>query len=1172
MRFYGIHLIFILLMIVNNLTIGQSHIKVNHIFLSKKESENKVYSIIQDSKGFMWFGTVSGLFKYDGYKFYQYLNDPKDSTSISNNYVLSLLEDNNGNIWCGTYSGLNKLDPRLNQFTCYKNNPEDSTSISNNYVWSIAQDNKGYLWLGTYSGLNRMDIKSGKFIHYRNNPNDINSLSNDYVWTIHIDKKETIWVGTYDGLNAFNPEKNAFTIYKSLADDPFSLSNNDVRAIYEDNEGNLWIGTYGGLNKFNPLHNKFYRYKNEPGNPNSLCNNSVRTIIKDSKGNLWVGTSGGINIYNIQDNKFTHLIHNPDNPNSISNNDILSIFYDKYGTIWIGTANSLDKYDENLIKFDHFYRNEKETYTLSNNNIRCIYKDKTGNVYVGTADGLNIINTRTRKSILWGGSDFKKNLQLSNNYILSICEYEPGIFYLGTYGGGINKINYEQQKVDWIMNNPNNNNSLSNDKVWSLYKDKEGNLWVGTYGGLNKFNPKTNTFKLYYHDPNDSSSISNNYVLSIIESHDGFLWIGTDDGLNKFNTQTEKFICYKHNPEKQNSISNNTIWCITEDKKHILWIGTYGGGLNEYNPKTDSFQHYSTKNILPDDIIYGILEDDDGNLWMSSTKGIFKFFPQRNQQNKAHCRMYDISDGLQDKEFNGGAFFKSEDGELFFGGINGFNAFYPINVKDNNIPPDVAIIGFQIFNKEVQILKENNDNIKNKIIRKNGIYYMNQHITYAKEIVLSYRENVISFDFAALHFAQPDKNKFAYKMENFDEQWTYVDNKRYANYTNLDPGRYIFRVKACNSDGVWNEEGASLVLIIKPPFWKTWWFRSLLILVFLAGIFVIIKMREQKIQRQKKILEERVAQRTSEIQKQKEQIEAQRDEIAAQRDYLENLNKELEQQKEEITTQRDEIESKRDEIAYKNKNITASIRYAQKIQRAILPHEEFIDRLFPEHFIIYRPKDIVSGDFYWFEEKGNTIFFAVIDCTGHGVPGAFMSIISNNLINQTVNEFEIYEPAEILNYLHAAINQALFQTNEKNYLNDGMDISLCAFHKKEMYIEYAGAILPLIIIRNGELIEYKADKKNIQVNLAQELTMKKFTNNRIEIQKGDVLYMFSDGFQDQFGGKERKKFMKKNLKDTFKALHQLPMAEQKAKMEKIYEEWKGTNDQIDDVTILCIKI
>ncbi|MBL4735608.1 MAG: SpoIIE family protein phosphatase, partial [Flavobacteriales bacterium] len=486
-----------------------------------------------------------------------------------------------------------------------------------------------------------------------------------------------------------------------------------------------------------------------------------------------------------------------------------------------------------------------------------------------------------------------------------------------------------------------------------------------------------------------------------------------------------------------------------------------------------------------------------------------------------------------------GAYHKSANGLMFFGGIEGINVFHPDSIADNEIPPRMVIGKFSVFNREVI----HGEDLESRLTKP---------INYTDTLFLSYKDYVFSFEFAALHFGIPEKNQYAYQMVGFEKDWNYVGRRRFATYTNLDPGSYTFRVKGSNSDGVWNEEGKSVYIIISPPFWQTWWFRVLSFIAVVAGIIIYIKLREAALKRQRRVLRERVRIKTKQLRRQKEEIEE------------------------------------------KNRDITDSIEYASNIQNAILPKKEEMEKALTDHFVFFAPRDIVSGDFYWFAEKRNKIFIAACDCTGHGVPGAFLSMIGNDLLNQLIIEQDIDDPAEILKQLSNGIKSVFTRKGSKQEAKDGMDMVLVVFDAKLSKMQCAGAQNSIFIFRKSEgggskmeegsdglftmnldeqtrgymYREIKGDRTPIGGRTELDF---KFTNHQVELKKEDAIYLFSDGFMDQFGGLKEKKFTKKRFLEMLLRIQIMSMDEQKKTIEKRFLEWQGDFEQIDDVLVVGIK-
>ena len=571
-----------------------------------------------------------------------------------------------------------------------------------------------------------------------------------------------------------------------------------------------------------------------------MSHNNVKAIYQDRTWGLWIGTFGdGLNKLDTQTKNFGHTKSEPRNSNSLSNNYVRSIYEDKSGVLWIGTDyGGLNKFDRKNNRFTHYRHDPANPQSLSHDGAFAIHEDQSGT--------------------LWIGTDF-----------------------------GLNKFNPETETFTHYKHEPDNPSSLSSDHIIVIYEDRSGVLWVGTnVKGLNKFNRDSETFTHYTSQPNNPKSLSHNGVRSIYEDRSGVLWIGTDgSGLNQFDPETETFTHYKNDPYNPNSLSNNVVFSIHEDRLGLLWIGTLAG-LNRFDRVNDTFTHYTEKNGLPNDVVYGILEDDNGDLWLSTNRGLSKLVLSAAEgldPRSGSFKNYDVNDGVQGDEFNSGAYYKSRSGEMFFGGINGFNSFYPDRIKDNPYVPQIVITDFQIFNKSVPIGTYEDAHSRKSPLQK--------HISATKEIALSYKENVFSFEFAALHYAAQENNQYAYMMEGFDKAWIYAGNERKATYTNLDPGEYVFRVKGSNNDGVWNEEGTTIGIVITPPFWQIWWFRASLIFSVLMSAFIWHKRRLKKLEVKKKALEiqvEKEREATEALQNALSEVERLKNRLQAENIYLQD--------------------------------------------------------------------------------------------------------------------------------------------------------------------------------------------------------------------------------------------------------------------------------------------
>jgi ligand-binding sensor domain-containing protein len=809
-----------------------NEITFEQIFLQHGLSQSIVTHILQDKTGFMWIATEDGLNKFDGYEFKVYRSNPQNPNSLSYNQITFLYEDKEGIIWLGTfYGGLDRFDPVKNEFIYHRYDINNANTLSNNNVNAIFEDYEGCLWIGTDAGLNRYDRNKNEFVRFFNNPGKNNTLSNDIVRSICEDAEKNLWIGTDNGLNKFNRKDNTFTVFRNEPGNVNSLSNNEVYSLYKDHAGTLWAGTRGGgLNKV-VLSQKdksysFISFRNNPRDSKSISNNQVYSIFEDSRGRFWVGTNRGLDIFDRKNKTFASYLHDPIDPSSLSYNEIRAIYEDRSGLIWIGTyGGGIDLVNRGKKEFSLYKNIPNSANSLNENIVWSIFEDENGIIWIGThGGGLNRFD-RAKNIYTHYLHNPNDRGSISSNIVRLLFKDRESNIWVGTHGGGLNKFDRSTGKFISYQHNANNPSSISHNELRSMYQDRSGTIWVGTNGGgLNKMvfpdgNKGEPKFITYKNIPNDSNSISNNFVRVILEDRHGNLWIGTQGGgLNKFDREKKIFKHYRAKKDSRQSIDNDYIFSIFEDSKGRLWLGTWGGGLIKFDPENETYTCFTTKEGLPSDAIYGMLEDENGFLWLSTNNGLSKFDTE-----KLTFKNYNVNDGLQNNEFNGGAFFKSRNGEMFFGGIGGFNSFFPDRIKDNTIIPSVVITSFKKLNQEVVFGKS---------------------INAIHEMELFREDYLFSFEFASLDYNAPQKNKYAYMMEGLDNDWIVTTaDKRYAVYTTLPPGNYRFRVKASNNDGIWNDYGTYILIKILPPYWKTWWFITLCILICGGIAFVIVKRR-----------------------------------------------------------------------------------------------------------------------------------------------------------------------------------------------------------------------------------------------------------------------------------------------------------------------------------------
>jgi ligand-binding sensor domain-containing protein len=832
-------------------------------------SQSSVNCMIRDHEGFMWFGTQDGLNRYDGKNFRVFQNQPGDAASLSNNYIVSICEDEEGFLWIGTMTGgLNRFDKHTETFHIFQH-CDTLNSISGNTVWTVISDGKGNIWSGTSLGLNRYNKSSGKFTCYRHDARDPGSLVTDMVVSLLKDHSGNIWVGTVEGLCKINFSTGKFTSFIN-PDEGQMPGSNLIWSVSESPDENIISGTNNGIYSLNPSTKVFTRILGEPDTTPVVA----WSIEARHPGIIWAGSNHGLYRIHTTGNQYEVYLNDPVNSKSIADNNIWCLLHDPGGLLWAGTNGGISKTKTSKAVFRLINAERSRPLSLSSPKVTAILEDKKGNLWVGTdGGGLNCIDPARKKNTVYSTS----NSGLQNDNVWALAEDPVGNIWIGNYQGGLHVINPTSRTIRAFPNKQGDSHALSNNRILTLLAGKDGMVWIGTRGGgLIRFNPGTGEFKTYQHLQGDSTSISGNTILSLAFDKNDRLWAGTyEAGLNLFNPLVGKFISFKKEPENPSSLSDNNVWAILFDKNGRLWLGTQGGLNYSENPgEKMSFRYFSTRDGLKSNTIFGLEEDAGGNIWMSNFNGLtrldiktFETSGKSDTENNDFSpfrplfRMFDSDHGLQGPEFNQGAYHKGHSGLLYFGGPNGLNYFSSEDVKESTYMPPVVITSMKIFNKEVSIspgpIYDNQARVR--IIRQSDNYFLPEIISNIKELILTYRESVISFEFASLDYTNPRKNQYAYKMINFDSDWNYVGNQNNATYTNLDAGEYTLLIRGSNADGTWNPVDTVLKIIIKPPFWKTIWFIISCAIIFLLIIFFIVRSiflnQRRKAQKEKEFIE-----------------------------------------------------------------------------------------------------------------------------------------------------------------------------------------------------------------------------------------------------------------------------------------------------------------------------
>lgn len=901
---------FLFLFFISANSFGQSgNIEFDHYTTNDGLSNGYVNAILHDSKGFIWIGTANGLNRFDGINFKTYYSEIKDSTSIPGSEATALVEDSFANIWVMTSDGLCVYDRKKDSFS-RKTMRVNGVIVNNFFLYSCFIDSKGYLWASSPgNGIFRFKIYDNPLIFnaiidaelYLLEEDDVDNTLKTNVFSFIEDENNKIWVASQSNkLFYFDNQQNKFLI-KQIDHPEVKNFSNRRKGLLKDSAGDFFISIEdNGLLVWNRGKNDFRLYK--PNGTNTGPRGSVlSSIAEDSDGLIWIGdrNTEGISIFNKNTEKFIYCQSDKSDPYSLNTNKINCIYQDKTGSMWIGGIIGINKYSPGKLKFKRYFSNPNIPGKLSFNNTLSFAESKTGEIWIGTdGGGLDKLDRKTGEF-----SNFKDNPSdpnsLSSNAVISICEDHEGTLWMGTFHGGLARM--KNGKFDAFYPDPANPNSISDRNVWYVFEDSKNNLWVGTLNaGLELFDRKTGHFYHYTSKEGDSTSLYNNSIRQLYEDSNQNLYITGNQGVSIVDLKAYdfsesqpdiKFRSLVHR-ENSNSLSSNDVYCVNEDNEGNLWFGTFGSGIDKLELATGKFTNYSTKDGLPGNSVTSILVDDLNNLWLATDKGLVKFNPKTKE-----VVVFDQNDGLQNTSLKSWAI-KTKDGEMFFGGPDGFNSFYPDRMAydQNQNKPPVVLTGLKVFNKPVMI----NEQFNGRVLLENDI-------SETHELVLTYRENYFTFDFIALDYTAPEKNSYAYKMEGFDLDWIQCGTRREANYTNLDPGEYTFRVKASNNNGVWNEEGTSIKIIILPPWWETWWFRIIVIISLIFIIGSIFYSRLRYFRNQKIVLEKLVAQKTSDLLKMNAILTNQAEELNKTNSLLEERQEQIEEQSVELLAQKESL-------------------------------------------------------------------------------------------------------------------------------------------------------------------------------------------------------------------------------------------------------------------------
>ncbi len=990
-----------------------------------------------------------------------------EKEGLSSNLIRCSLVDKKGNIWLGTAGGgVSMFDGKVFKRV------DDSTSKVDDVVYSLIEDAEGLIWIASNKGVFTYDANLAKsqevkFTHINKKYN----LPELPVKTIFQDSKKRIWFSVWDsGLYCISENKVSHFTEKDGLTSP-------CVTIIEDEKGEIWFGLKNGVIKVNSKNEKIELLRFDNIHLNEIM---IYSLLEDKFGNIWFGTqSAGLIKYNPK----TKISEKITTKNGLPTNDVLGLMEDFEGNIWMSCwGYGAVKYSGSM--FVHY-----------------ITKDGLLGNYGGALIQLSnndlLVNSGTEISRVKPNGTILPFEQKVSSKIYALHKSKSDIVYVATDDG---LISFENGKKKIYSEKDN----LLTFPPTTLVEDKTGKIWCSSlFGKLSSFDGEN--FVNY----SEKDGLKPDYIYSIYVDSKDNVWICTwAAGLCKFDGK--KFTYYT----KKDGLASDNIMTLLEDDKGLLWIGTYGGGLSVYDGK--EFKTISSKDGMSDDAVVAMVFDKANDLWIATTKGLNRLNSNEYRSTgKIIFRVYGKSEGLAEIECNRNAAFKSVDGNIWFGTKTGLTKYTSDDDHMNKIEPFTHITNIQLFFENADWTKLCDS--------------INETTNLPYQLSLDYTNNHLTFNFIGISTTVPEKVLYKYMLEGVDKSWSPPTDKTSATYSGLSHGSYVFKVMACNNEGIYNQNATTFEFVITPPFWKRTWFYVLCVIVVIGGFYIYVKLQTKKLARENKILEEKVEERTAEVVKKK-----------------------------------DELEYAYHEIEEKNRDIMDSINYAKRIQYTILANEELLKENIPNHFILFQPKDIVSGDFYWATKKDNKFYLAVCDSTGHGVPGAFMSLLNISFLNEAISEKNISEPNEILNY----VRERLITSVSKDGAQDGMDGILLCIDKENNEITYAAALNAPVLVSDGKLIQLSADKMPI----GKGERMNSFTLFNIEMKAEDVLYLYTDGYADQFGGASGKKFKYKQLHQLLLTNNTKSLNEQNNIYLKTINDWKGNLEQVDDILVIGIKI
>ncbi len=1179
--------------------------------------QTQVRGMYQDRTGNLWIGTQGGgVSRYNGKKYVNY----SSINRLCDNNVTVITGDKWGYIWIGTNQGLSRFNGvSFKTFTT-------KSGLVNNQINALCTDNQSNIWVGTDQGLCILVSTDSTHSFYRFAKYfQKDGLPSDKINSLFQDNKGNIWIGTDNGVVLVEKSKEIDHVRFTIVSDKEGLITNGVTSITQDHNEFIWIATENGVSKLVSRAGGVFKFENYTLRA-GLLSNKVNCVLADTAGSIWLCSDLGLTRLIFENNSSALPLLSVVNytyHSGLAEGPVFSAIEDREKNLWFGTENGLSCYGG-----DRFLSYTK-SQGLLNNTVLSITGEKDGNLLVGTDEGLC--------KLQFSGDtghfvNFSRNYNLKQNAsIKAVLQDRENNIWIGTAGEVIKMEPGRSGTAESFKVSTFSNPEYFGGIIYGILEDSKGNVWFATSTGLVSYS--NSEFKKY----TKSDGLSDNSVKCLLEDHKGMLWVGTEKGLCSFDGKRfTKFGSY--------SGLKLQVTSIVEDEAGNLWLGSYNGeGLTRFDGA--NYVNISEADGLISNTVYLLMIDNSGVLWVGTNKGLDQInVDYFNHTDSIRIKHYSKSEGFTGIQCNQNAVYKDFSGNIWFGTVKGIVKYNPKENIENKMAPVIQLTGIKLFNREDVNWSKYSDSINPA----NG---------FPVHLRLPYDQNFLSFSFLGVSLTNPEKVRYKYKLSGFSEEWSEDIAETTAPFPNLPYGDYTFYVKACNSDQVWNKP-VSFHFYISPPFWKTAWFYIFCVVVSVCFIWIFILWRTRQLNKSKKELENKIADRTRELQEKNIELEklsivaretvnaiaigSQTGEIEwvnesftrmtgynlldlkegkAKTIYQVNYNPELKKivlscvssrqskvyesmvetkdgnhiwmhttltpifdengkVKKLVFVDTDLTETKKAEeiIRQKNKDMMDSINYAKLIQDAILPPKGEILRLFPESFLLFKPREVVSGDFYWFTIAGDLVYLAVADSTGHGVPGAFMSLIGSSLLNEIVIQKRILETDKILNELDAEIRKVLKQGNNGEGARDGMDVALCTINLKTKELTFSGAMRPLYIVNSTD--ENPADKKfkleeivpnKRSIGGDQQGRVAVFSANKIKLKKGDAVYLFTDGYADQFGGPKGKKITNTRFKEALLSLQVLSMNLQGNLLEQDFLKWKGELEQVDDVLVIGIK-